>query len=72
MFGKRGIDVSQADLRVMHGVLYVRGVVSGMRGFDFGQLSLSESVDQVANILRKRPDVRDVSLSCYFKGDVKS
>jgi len=30
--GKRMIDVNQADIRVMHGVCYIRGVVRAIKG----------------------------------------
>ena len=33
-FSKRGIETGRADIRMTHGTIYVRGVVSVMRGSD--------------------------------------
>lgn len=64
--GKRGIDVQNADVRVSHGVCFIRGVVSAMPGSEIEDIKLA--LDQAANLLRKRPDIRDVSVDVAYRG----
>lgn len=65
VFGRRGIDTSLADLRVMHGVLYVRGSVSAVKGS--GIVDIKHEVENTARILRQRPEIRDVVLDCVYR-----
>lgn len=59
-FTKHHIDITRADLRCMHGVLYLRGVVAAYRGSEFSDLR--EEVERIARLLRQQPGVRDVSI----------
>lgn len=65
-FSRRPIDISSADLRVSHGVAYVRGVVKGMKGAEH---SVSEMMDQISKALRGRPEFRDVVIDCIVRGE---
>lgn len=65
-FNKRPIDISQADLRVSHGVAYVRGVIKKMKG---AEQPVSEMLDQVSKALRSRPEIRDVVIDAVIRGD---
>ncbi len=65
MFGRRGIDVTLADLRVMHGVLYVRGSVSAVKGS--GVENVKTETENLARILRQRAEIRDVVLDCVYR-----
>ena len=67
MFGKRGIDVSGADVRVHHGVCAVRGVVGLIKGVEVSG-DIKEVTQQVCNLLRRRPDIREVTLDVIYKG----
>lgn len=63
-FNKRPIDLSRADIRVMHGVVTVRGQLSLMRS---AEGSLSEYLEQIRKALRSRPEVRDVIIDCVLR-----
>jgi len=65
MFGKRGVDVSLADIRVMHGVCHVRGVLSALKGKEVEDLRAA--VEQVATFLKKRPDIREVAVDAVYR-----
>ena len=49
---KRHLDTSRLDVQVFHGVVYLRGTVSGVR--DYARL-------------RQRPGVRDVVVDLIFR-----
>lgn len=65
LFGRRGIDVSRADLRVMHGVCYLRGTISAIRGF--GVEDLKGETANVARLLRQKPEIRDVVIDVTYR-----
>lgn len=65
-FNKRAIDITQADLRVSHGVATVRGVIRKMRG---AEGSLNEMVEQIRKALRSRPEIRDVVIEATIRGE---
>lgn len=65
MLGRRGIDASLADVRVMHGVLYIRGSVTAIKGV--GVTDIRAETEHAARILRQRPEIRDVVLECTYR-----
>jgi len=67
LFGKRGIDVRGAEVRVMHGVCHVRGVIAPIPGQ--GVENLRETVLSVCGFIKRLPGVRDVSLEVIYKGE---
>jgi hypothetical protein len=54
---RRNIDITQLDIHVHHGVVYLRGIVKRMRGHE---LDLNHEIQIICHMLRARPDVRDV------------
>ncbi|HMS54886.1 MAG TPA: hypothetical protein PKA27_05755 [Fimbriimonadaceae bacterium] len=65
IFARRGIDTSRADLRVMHGVAYIRGTVTAIRGS--GVTDVKAECEIIARVLRQKPEIRDVVLDCTFR-----
>ena len=65
-FSRRPIDITSADLRVSHGVAYVRGVVKAMKG---AEMSVKEMMDIISKSLRGRPEFRDVVIDCIVRGE---
>lgn len=65
IFGRRGIDVTRADLRVMHGVCYIRGAVAAIPGSGITDLKLE--VQNIAKLLTQKPDIKDVVIDCHFR-----
>jgi hypothetical protein len=63
--GRRGIDVTQADVRVMHGVCYVRGAVKAIRGSNIPDIRVE--MEKVAKILRQKPEIKEVILDCIYR-----
>ncbi len=66
-FGRRGIDLTLADIRVMHGVCYLRGTVSAVRG-PGAPADVKTECEQCARLLKQRPEIRDVVLDCTYRG----
>ncbi|MFN8219088.1 MAG: hypothetical protein U0S12_03020 [Fimbriimonadales bacterium] len=64
-FARRGIDTSRADLRVLHGVAYIRGTIGVVRGS--GITDLRAETEHIARILRQKPGIRDVVLDCAYR-----
>lgn len=63
--GRRGVDLTFADIRVMHGVCYIRGTVKAIKGS--GIEDIRAEVEQAARILRQKPEIRDVVLDCIYR-----
>lgn len=63
-FNRRAIDMTMADIRVSHGVVYIRGTVRTVRG---GIADPHSEVDLIARNLRTHPDIREVVVDCAFR-----
>ena len=63
--GRRGIDLTLADVRVMHGVCYIRGTLSAVKGGAVADLKTE--VEQAARVLRQKQEIRDVILDCIYR-----
>ncbi len=64
-FNKRMLDLTQTDLRVTHGVAYIRGAVKVMKG---GPVDAKAEVELIAKILRlSRTGIKDVVIDCAFR-----
>lgn len=61
---RRGIDTGRADVRLMHGVLTIRGTVKAAPGSNFGDLKTE--MEQIARFLRQRSEIREVVLDCFY------
>lgn len=60
------IDVGQADVRVTHGIGYIRGVVRGVKG---GPEDLKAELELIRRILMNsgRSGVKDLVIDCAFR-----
>jgi hypothetical protein len=65
MFSRRGIDLTRADIRVMHGVCYLRGQVSRLKGVEIPDLRAELEV--IGKILRQKPEIRDVVIDVTYR-----
>lgn len=63
-FNRRAIDTSMADIRVSHGVVYIRGTVKPIRG---GAADVRSEVELIARTLRTRGEIRDVVLDVTYR-----
>lgn len=64
--GKRGIDMTHADIRVMHGICYIRGTVKAIRGGVSGDIK--SAMEMVAKVLKQKAEIKDVVLDCVYRG----
>jgi hypothetical protein len=64
-FSKRGIEIGRADLTIVHGTLYIRGLVSVIRGAKI--LDLRSEVDVVAKVMRQKPEIKNVIVDCQYR-----
>ena len=56
---RRYIDSSNLDVRVMHGIVYLRGWVDRLRGHPLA-VDLKEEMEMIHRILIQKPGIRDV------------
>ncbi len=63
-FNRRQIDVTQADLRVMHHVAYIRGSLKSYKG---GPPDLRKECENIAGYLKQTGRVKDVVIDCSFR-----
>lgn len=63
--GRKMIDVTQADVRVTHGVAYIRGVVRTVPG---GPTELKSAINTCCEGLRQKGLVKSVVIDCAFRG----
>ena len=56
---RRYVDVTNLDVRVSHGVVYVRGKIDRIRG-SYQEMDLAEELAIIQRILHQQPGVRDV------------
>lgn len=54
---RRYVDSNNMDVKVMHGIVYLRGYLAHLRGHD---TDLREELDIILRILRQKPGIRDV------------
>ncbi len=59
-FARRGVDISRADLYVMHGIMYLRGEVKPMPKSNIADMNVEMGL--ISKILRQRPEIRDIVL----------
>jgi len=59
-FARRGVDISRADLYVMHGIMYMRGEVKPMPKALITDMASEMGI--ITKILRQRPEIRDIVL----------
>ena len=54
---KRPIDYSLLDVHVVHGVVYLRGTVRKLRGYDADP---EKEIETLCRIFRQKPGIREV------------
>lgn len=64
-FNKHHVDVTQADIRVSHGTVFIRGMIQQQRGAHYSDVE--EETKRICRILRQRPEVRDVVLDVTYR-----
>jgi hypothetical protein len=57
--GRRKIDASRMQIKAAHGVVYLRGYVSRLRGHDF---DLREEMEIIRKLLRGTAGIREVHM----------
>ncbi len=64
-FMRHHIDMTLADVRVSHGVVYIRGTLrpEGRNA----SIDLKAECERIARLLRQRPGVRDVVLDVLYR-----
>lgn len=64
-FNKHLVDVTMADIRVSHGVVFIRGVISAQRTAHYSDVE--EETQRIVRILKQRPEIRDVALDVTYR-----
>jgi hypothetical protein len=67
---RRYIDSSNLDVRVMHGVVYLRGWIENLRGAH-QNVDLKEEIELIHRILLQRSGIRDVIIEVELGRDNK-
>jgi hypothetical protein len=62
---RRYVDTSSMDVRVMHGIVYLRGWVDQLRGHNV-HVDLQEEMELIHRILIQKPGIRDVIIEVEF------
>lgn len=55
---RRYIDTTMVDVRVMHGIVYVRGLLKHLR--THSEVDLEREADIIRKILRQKPGIREI------------
>ena len=63
-FTKRLMDITAMDLQVLHGVVYLRGIVRPVKG---GVADLKSEVALIAQIIKQAGLAKDVIIDCQFR-----
>ncbi|HEY0867784.1 MAG TPA: hypothetical protein VGE01_10410 [Fimbriimonas sp.] len=61
---RRGIDYSRADVRMMHGVLHIKGVLAKAVGAQYP--NLKEEVEHAMKVIKSKPEVRELCLDVTY------
>ena len=56
---KRPVDISNLDIHVQHGVIYIRGRMEKVRGY-WDDIDLQDELNIILKLLRQKMGVRDV------------
>lgn len=63
-FNRRQIDITQADLRVTHGVAYIRGSIKIIKG---GPTDLKKEIEIISKAVRSSGVIKDVVVDCSIR-----
>lgn len=64
---KRPVDISNLDVHVQHGVVYLRGRIEKVRGYWEG-IDLREELNVILKMLHQKMGVRDVVCEIELEG----
>lgn len=64
---KHPLDISELEVHVQHGVIYLSGRVAKMRGYH-ENMDLNEEWNVVLRILKQKRDIRDVVCEVQLDG----
>ncbi|MCB8933085.1 MAG: hypothetical protein M9921_00495 [Fimbriimonadaceae bacterium] len=64
-FNRQRIDLTHADLRVTHGVAYIRGTIAADKGSE--NTDLRAVIERIGNGLRQKGVIHDFIMDCRFK-----
>lgn len=63
--GRRYVDSSRLDVRVTHGVCYLRGVLEKLRFYP--EVDLEYEAELIRKLLRQKPGIREVIWEVYVR-----
>jgi hypothetical protein len=55
--GRRSVDASMVDVKVTHGVVFLRGTIRRLRGHD---IDMKEELQIISRVLRQKQGIREV------------
>jgi hypothetical protein len=64
-FGRSGLDITYADIRVMHGTCYIRGSISLSKAGE--AVEPKAEMERIVRIIRQRPGIKDVVVDVRYK-----
>lgn len=59
---KHGLDISRAQVSVIHGICYIRGIITAMPGYRI--TDTQAEVERIGQFIRQKPGVRSVVVEC--------
>lgn len=66
-FNRQRIDLTHADVRVTHGVAYIRGTVGLDKGGDNAAGDLRTIVEKIGSNLRQKGVIHDYIVDCRYR-----
>jgi hypothetical protein len=63
--GRRGVDMTHGDVRVLHGVVYISGAIRAIVGSGIGDVR--SELELIARILKTKPEIKDVVINCTYR-----
>ena len=64
-FNRHHINTTHADLRVTHGVAYIRGTVAADRGSGIADIRIE--IERIARNLKVKAEFKDVIIDCRYR-----
>jgi len=64
---KRPVDISQLNVHVIHGIVYLQGRLERLRGY-YEDLNIEEELHIIIRLLKQKPGVRDVCCEIQITG----
>lgn len=65
---KRPVDISNLNVHVSHGVVYLRGRIEKIRGY-YEDLDLEQELHIILKLLRQKSGIRDVTCEVEIAGE---